>query len=59
MDLLFKLLQKPSILDLYSVPIVWLGNKSLGRLMTVDVRCRQDYGIFKLIVSNITLSMQE
>ena len=59
MDLLFKLLQKPSILDLYSVPIAWLGNESLGKLMTVDVRRRQDYGVFKLIVSNITLNMQE
>ena len=59
MDLLFKLPQKPSILDLYSVPIVWLGIKSLGKLMTVDVRHRQDYGVFKLTASNITLSVQE
>ena len=59
MDLLLKLPQKPSILDLYSLPIARLGNKFLSKLMTVDVRRRQDFDIFKLTVSNITLSVQE
>ena len=59
MDLLLKLPQKPSILDLYSIPIAWLGNKFLSKMMTLDVKHRQDYSIFKLIVSNITLSMQQ
>ena len=56
-DLLLQLPQKPSISDLYSVPIAWLGNEFLSKLITVDVRRRKDYGIFKLIVSNITLSV--
>ena len=52
MDLLLKLPQKPSILDLYSVPIAQLGNKLSSRLMTIDVRCGQDYSLFKLTESN-------
>ena len=59
MDPLFTLPQKPSILDLYSVPIAQLGNAFSGKLMTKDVRLRQDYGVFKLTASNIILNMQE
>ena len=59
MDLLLQLPQKPSIFNLYSVPIAQLGNEFLSKLMTIDVRRRQDYGVSKLIVSNITLRMQE
>ena len=58
MDLLLKLPQKPSILDLYSVPIAQLGNKFSSKLMTIDIRHRHNYGIFKLTASNITSNTQ-
>ena len=59
MDLLFKLPQKPSTLDLFSIPIAQQGNAFSSKLMTTDVRHRQDYGAIKLSASNITLNMWE
>ena len=59
MDPLFKLPQKPSILDLFSIPVAQQGNAFSSKLEATDVRHRQENGGFKITASSITLNVRE
>ena len=57
MELDFKLLHKLNILDLSSIPVA--GNASLNKPTAIDVKGRQDYGIFRLTANNTTSNAQK